>query len=105
MIQIFLICLIFSVILLHPLPGMTEQISWGGDLRARFVDFLRIPTERGSLLPETRFFRLRSRIWGFYSFNKDISLKARIVIAWREYDTDKGTNKYRAMDEFVFDTF
>lgn len=82
-----------------------EKFSWGGDLRARLVDFNRIPTEQGPMLPETRFFRFRTRVWANYAFTPDVSFKARLVNAWREYDSDKGTNRYQAMDEFVFDNF
>ncbi|MCB2180778.1 MAG: alginate export family protein [Desulfobulbaceae bacterium] len=82
-----------------------SRFTWGGDIRARIVDYDRIPTEKGTLWDETRFFRLRTRLWGQYAFTPDVAFRARLTNAWREYDSDKGVNNYQAMDEFVFDNF
>ncbi len=80
-----------------------SPLAWGGDFRARMVNFDRIPTEAGMVWSENRFFRFRSRLWGRYDFSPNISFSSRLVNEWREYDHDKGTNNYQAMDELVFD--
>ncbi len=82
---------------------IASPLSWGGDLRARVVNFDRIPTEAGMIWPENRFFRFRTRLWGRYDFSPDISFTGRLVNEWREYDHDRGSNNYQAMDEVVFD--
>lgn len=98
---------IFLGITLLPCTALADRqpFTWGGDLRARLVDFNRIPIEKGMLMPENRFFRFRSRIRAAYAFTPDISLQARLTNEWREYDGGKGSNDYAAMDEFIIDNF
>lgn len=81
------------------------KFSWGGDLRARVANFDRIPKEDGKLWAENRYFRFRTRVWGKYAFNPDISFATRLTNEWRTYDKGKGANQYKALDEFVFDNF
>lgn len=98
-----LLFMLLSCQITPQLHAAESSLSWGGDLRARGVNLDRIPTEAGMIWQENRFFRFRSRLWGRYEFNPNISFAGRVVNEWREYDHDKGTNNYQAMDEFVFD--
>ncbi|MFZ5758571.1 MAG: hypothetical protein ACOY32_02940 [Thermodesulfobacteriota bacterium] len=103
--RIVLFTLVIFILSIGAARGDEPPFIWGGDLRARIVDFHRIPTENGKLLPENRFLRIRSRFQGAYRFSPDVALQARLTNEWREYDSDKGRNDYQAMDEFIVDNF
>ncbi|MFZ5765238.1 MAG: hypothetical protein ACOY4H_06530 [Thermodesulfobacteriota bacterium] len=103
--RIVLFTLLTCILSTSSSRGDEPQFTWGGDIRARIVDFHRIPTEKGGMPPENRFLRVRSRLQGAYRFTPDVAFQARLTNEWREYDSDKGRNDYQAMDEFIVDNF
>jgi hypothetical protein len=89
-----------------------DKCCWGGDFRARLVHFDDIPivadppgvTRRG----ENFFTRFRTRLWGQWDPEENITVKGRVVNEWREFfepdmDMAPDVSSYAFPDELVVD--
>ncbi|EGV32005.1 hypothetical protein ThidrDRAFT_1579 [Thiorhodococcus drewsii AZ1] len=65
----------------------TSPFTWGGDVRLRQIFVDNVGLDADSKTADRTFERLRTRLWGNYAFDQNVSVKARLLWEGRHYQS------------------